>query len=249
MGDVTTVTGMVLSSMPVGDYDKRIVLITKERGKISVFAKGARRMNSQLMGVTQPFSFGSFQLYEGRSSYSIKQAGISNYFSEVMSNLEAVYYGCYFAEIADYFAKENLDAGDMINLLYAALKALTNEKIPNELIRYIYELKMMVLNGEYPKFFQCAECGSEEDLSFFSIHEFGMYCKNCRNIPKDGIEISQSALYTLQYIVSTKLEKLFTFTVSAEVLSELKMVLARLRSSIFDKTMKSLDMLSLVTKQ
>ena len=248
MGDVTVVTGMVLSSMPISDYDKRIVLITKERGRIAAFAKGARRMNSHLMGVTQPFSFGTFELYEGRATYNIKQANISNYFSEVTSNLEAVYYGCYFAEIADYFSKENLDASGMINLLYAALKALSNDNIPNELIRYVYELKAMVLNGEYPKVFQCANCGSKEELMIFSISTFGMYCKNCKNTPKDGIAISQSSLYTLQYIISSKIDKLFTFTVSEDVLAELRMVLGRLRSVVFDRPMKSLEMLLLVAK-
>ena len=248
MGDVTVVTGMVLSSMPISDYDKRIVLITKERGKVAAFAKGARRMNSHLMGVTQPFSFGTFELYEGRATYNIKQASISNYFSEVTSNLEAVYYGCYFAEIADYFSKENLDGSGMINLLYSALKALTNDNIPNELIRYVYELKAMVLNGEYPKVFQCANCGSKEELMIFSISTFGMYCKNCKNTPKDGIAISQSSVYTLQYIISSKIDKLFTFTVSDDVLAELRMVLGRLRSCVFDRPMKSLEMLLLVTK-
>ena len=248
MGDVTVVTGMVLSSMPISDYDKRIVLITKERGRIAAFAKGARRMNSHLMGVTQPFSFGTFELYEGRATYNIKQATITNYFSEVTKNLEAVYYGCYFAEIADYFSKENLDASGMINLLYSALKALSNDHIPNELIRYVYELKAMVLNGEYPKVFQCTNCGSKEDLVIFSISTFGIYCKNCKNIPKDGIAISQSTLYTLQYIISSKMDKLFTFTVSEDVLAELKMVLGRLRSSVFDRPMKSLEMLLLVAK-
>ena len=248
LGDVATVTGMVLSSMPISDYDKRVVLITKERGKIAAFAKGSRRMNSHLMGVTQPFSFGTFELYEGRATYNIKQASISNYFSEVTSNLEAVYYGCYFAEIADYFSKENLDASGMINLLYAALKALSNDNIPNELIRYVYELKAMVLNGEYPKVFQCANCGSKEDLMIFSISTFSMYCKNCKNTPKDGIAISQSSLYTLQYIISSKIDKLFTFTVSEDVLAELRMVLGRLRSVVFDRPMKSLEMLLLVAK-
>ena len=83
MAEVTTVTGIILSAMPVGEYDRRLVILTKELGKISVFAKGARKQNSALIGVTRPFILGTFEVYRGRDSYTMYKASAQYYFEEV----------------------------------------------------------------------------------------------------------------------------------------------------------------------
>ena len=134
MADVVSVTGFILSSMPVGDYDRRVVILSRELGKIAAFAKGARRPNSHLIGVTRPFIFGTFEVYRGRDSYTIQKANVTNYFEELVSDLDGVLYGYYFAELAEYYGRENLDAADMINLLYVAFKALVNANIAATLV-------------------------------------------------------------------------------------------------------------------
>ena len=147
-------TGMVLSTAPVGEYDRRVVILTKEQGKISAFARGARRPNSPLVGAVNPFSFGEFTMYEGRSSHTIQSVKITNYFSELREDMIGAYYGFYFLEFANYYTKEQNDEREMLKLLYQTMKALTSPHIPNLLIRRIFELKAFCINGEGPQVFQ-----------------------------------------------------------------------------------------------
>lgn len=254
----TIVTGMVLSAMPVGDYDKRLVILTKETGKITAFAKGARKPNSALLACSQPFAFGEFTLYAGKTSYNIMSAEISNYFGELREDFDCLCYAFYFCEFADFLTRENNDEKEILKLLYQSLRALGRNTIDLQLIRAVFELKIISLNGEAPSVFGCVRCDknpTDTVLSgeipalgkyYFSATCGGILCENCKSFDKTSVCIDTSTLYTLQYIVSKEIERLYTFKVKDEVLSELKACIKRYLECYVDHEFKSLEMLNTV---
>jgi len=244
MADMVTARGMVISSAPIGENDKRVVLLTKELGKISAFVRGARRPGNSLMAAGETFAFGTFYLIEGRDSYKLVNAEIKEYFRDMVDDLVNLYTGYYMLELAGYYTVENIDCSNILNLIYVSFKALLGGKIDKRLIRYVYELKMLVINGEYPDFFRCVKCGKDKNLTGFSIAGNGVVCKNCAALAKDPIALKGSTLYILQYVAGAELQKLYTFTAEGETLTELRMVMNRCMQAYVDKKMNSLDILN-----
>ena len=144
------VTGMILASSPVNDYDRRVVMLTRERGKITAFAKGARRQGSRLLAATDQFCFGSFKMYEGRSAYNLIEASVSHYFEQLREDFEGACLGMYLLEFADYYTRENNDEKEMLKLLFQSVRAICKPSLDNRLIKVVYEIKALAVNGEFP---------------------------------------------------------------------------------------------------
>lgn len=215
MQDLVNVTGMVLKCEPVGEYDRRVTILTKERGKISCFAKGARKLNNRFMASTNPFCFGNFLLYEGRNSYSINEIEVSNYFEKLREDFEGALYGMYFLEVMDYYTRENNDETEFLKLLYQSVKALISTTFDNRLVKCIFEIKSIVINGEYP------------------------------GMPNRSQGYNASTEYTVNYIVESTVEKLYKFAVSDEVLLDLQYISKLFMDRFVDKTFKSLEMIQI----
>lgn len=244
MRDKIELTGMVLSSTLVGDYDKRLVILTKERGKITAFARGARKPNSPYLGISEPFNFGTFVLLEGFDAYRLVGGTVKEYFREVKNDIEGICYGTYFCEVLEYLCVEGIGDLNMLNLLYVTLKALNKPDIPNLLIRRIFELKALVYDGEAMAAFSCVKCGKREVTTFYPAGN-GLLCNACKS--QDESSLQESTVYTLQYIISTNLEKLYTFQVSDTVLQELDSVIHAYFEHHVTKKFHSLEILSSLT--
>ncbi|MCD7955580.1 MAG: DNA repair protein RecO [Lachnospiraceae bacterium] len=217
MSEPLKLTGMVLLAAPVGEYDRRTVLLTRERGKITAFARGARKTTSPLLAAATPFVFGAFTVYEGKNAYTLVQADISEYFREVREDIVASCYACYFMELAEYYTRENLDAAGMLNLLYVTLRTLPKPEPDNELIRCIFEMKAMVMNGEFP---------------YETAHD---------------PSLSESTRYAISYVINAPIQKLYQFTLQPDIFREFRSVQDYRNSVSIDRKFKSLDILRQMT--
>lgn len=150
MRDYVIVQGMIIETSPVNDYDRRLVILSKERGKITAFAKGVRRVNSKMMAATNPFCFGTFKMYEGKNAYTVIDVEVENYFEPLRTDFEGAFLGMYFLEFASYYTRENNDESEMLKLLYQSIRAITKENINNRLVRSVFEIKVIAINGEFP---------------------------------------------------------------------------------------------------
>ena len=217
MMELTTVKGIVIKRNPVSEYDQLVTILTADRGKITAFAKGARRPGNHLSGAVEPFCFGEFRLFTGRTSYNIQEAVISNFFESFRQDLDGAMYGTYFMELADYYARENNNEYDLLKLLDQSLRSLENSSFDNRLVRCIYEIKTLQIEGEFP--------GLPTDRAY-----------------------ENSTKYAVDFIAGTKVEKLYTFKVTDDVLLELMHITDIYRKHFIDRKLKSMEMIEMIEK-
>ena len=147
--DLTDLTALVLASTPAGEYDRRVVLLTRERGKIACFARGARRPGSPLMAVSLPFCFGTYRIRPGRNSNVLVEAKLQTFFEKLRNDMEATCYASYFAEFLQYVTRENNDESALLLLAYQSFRALESERIPKRLVRTVFEIRATAIEGEF----------------------------------------------------------------------------------------------------
>ena len=149
MTDTVEVTALVLKSTPVGEYDRRVVLLTRERGRVACFARGARRPGSPFMAASLPFCFGTYRLRSGRNSNILVEAKVQFFFDRIRNDMEKTCYASYFAEVLHYITRENNDEAALLLLVFQSLRALETDRIPNRLVRAVFEIRTLLIEGEF----------------------------------------------------------------------------------------------------
>ena len=203
-------------------------------------------MTSPLGARTRTFAYGQFTLSPGRNACTVTRAEIDDYFEDIVKDVEKTAYGCYFLELAQDFARENTDESELLELVFYALKALSDERIPHKLSRRIFELKLLKMNGLSPDLSTCCICRKPLIEGRFKNSLMQAVCQDCGQT-EDGIFLSRSALYAYNFIRQTESKGLFSFALRDDVLSQLSQVTDRILMHVWDREPESRKMLEILT--
>ncbi|HAX78958.1 MAG TPA: DNA repair protein RecO, partial [Cyanobacteria bacterium UBA11372] len=121
-------TGINLKSMPLGEYDRLLTILTREFGLIRVVAPGARKHLSKLGGRSGLFVVNEYLVAKGRSLDKITQAETLESYPALSTDLLKLSAGQYLAEVVIYHALSEHPQEEIFYLLSEHLKRL--EQLP-----------------------------------------------------------------------------------------------------------------------
>ena len=167
------------------DYKESAVILsvlTKEAGKISLIAAGARKMTSKNAGSILPYTRARFQLdyRDDKTVFRMKTARTVSFYRYMHENLEASLASAVLAEAADVLCYEDADpevSRSAFDLLESGFDLLNQGK-KTDLIMAIYLARLMDCSGIGPNVEECAICGSTK-VSAVSIKDGGFLCSDC----------------------------------------------------------------------
>ena len=156
-----TADALILRTYKLGEADRIVVFLTRDRGKKRGVAKGARRQRSRFVGALEPLTEVQVAYFEKEQRELV---GL-NYAETVRSPLslmgpakaghyvpdgEALGYVSYFAELLDEWAQE-ADADDRLYRLGASMLDALAAGAPVEPLARYFEYWLLRLQGLYPE--------------------------------------------------------------------------------------------------
>lgn len=236
MSKTAVINALVLKVTDCGENDRLISLLSVERGRIAVVAKGGRSVKYKYLPSIQLFTYSAFELYEKNGMYWIKDAIVNTYFPHLCDSIEGVALASYLAELAYELSGENESGGAILRLLLNSLYMISESEKPYGMIKAVFELRSVCYSGYMPELSACDECHRENgELCYVDIMNGRLLCPDCFGQPSDKpdngavqdsinalgerntyIPVSLGVVNTARYVLSADPKRIFAFKLDNE---------------------------------
>ena len=194
--------GIIVRLVEFSESSCIVTLLTKDFGKITALAKGARRRKSPFEGALDLLSVSRIVFLHKTSDALdlLTEAKLERRFRSASSDLNRLYAGYYVAELVNAMTDEADSHPGLFELADDVLCELDRgESVCEQVFRL--EIGALKLLGHKPMLENCVGCGREKKLRTervnFGLHEGGILCDSCRQGKTNVVSLTLEAWQTL----------------------------------------------------
>ncbi|NMA94880.1 MAG: DNA repair protein RecO [Clostridiales bacterium] len=237
---MTPVKGVILRYSDFKEADRMLTILTPNKGKIQVLARGCRRQNSRFLSASELFSYCDYMIFKFRDIYILTGADINDLFFDIRSDLDKFAYGTYILNLAEISANPEEGSYPLFHLLLYSLTMLAYSRMHPEDIANIYQTKLADILGYRPQLEICIYCGKPvKDVEGFSTVDSGIFCSDCYNGRKNGYNINMGTVRAMRYILDTDLDALKNLKFNPKVRDEISFIMAEYLSKHLEKYIRA----------
>lgn len=232
--------GLVLREVAYKESDKILTVLTENYGKMTLKARGVRKVGSPLKAACQFLACGEFTIFEYRGMSTINEAQTIELFGELRKDLELLSLGTYFAQVAEVLSQEDAPTPELLSLTLNALYALGKLGREQLLVKAAFELRAACQAGFSPDLEGCRTCGNPQPDRFV-LTDGCLECTGCRGGEEIRLPVSAGALAAMRHITGCLPGKLFSFRLAADSLKELSGITESYLSTQLERSFSTLD--------
>ncbi|MEG1509388.1 MAG: DNA repair protein RecO [Clostridia bacterium] len=216
--DKNKVNALCLNCIDFKDNDKLLTLLTVEKGKIIVKARGVNKPNAKLKFASFPFCFGNYIINETNGFFTLIGCDLVDSFFSLSANIENYYGGMVILETLDKLIIQN-EVKDIVVFAVNCLKEICYNGVSALNVIIFFLLKIFNYLGIEMQLENCANCGKPlgKNVTFYANK--GGFVGDCCFSQTDFI--SPQIVASIRLIKNLQMENLQNFKGNKDVLLDI----------------------------
>lgn len=208
MQETYNLSAIIIGRQRFRERDSKVILYSKERGKLQLVARGTSKTFSKIAPHVEPFNLSKVMAVRGKQYDYVGSAICKKCFINIKSDLDKLYQAGKAMKVFNKLIKDedSAESDNLYNLLKKYLDLIDNSDISKvELLYSFFMLKLLSYLGYKPELEKCIGCNgkSESGVKYFDYKKGGVVCGKCKG--RNRLNISGKSIEILIKIVNNDL--------------------------------------------
>ena len=237
----TTVKGIVLKTQDYKDSDKLLTILTLEKGKILVKARGIKKPKSKFKAFCQSFCFADFELVASNGGFILTGVNEIENFYNLTTDIDKFNYAFCVLELLDKICVENQQYVKVFIDALKCLQQMSYSELDCRMCFIKFLINVLYYEGFNLNLNKCRCCKTPLISSlYFNFNKGEILCSACKTF--DSVELEKSVFSTLKIVSDCSYDKLHTVKIKENILDKTLSMLVKNVHYKYDIKLKSLSL-------